>query len=247
MLFTSWIALCGWNKFTTSLLRAIYSIHAIHFEPHARLPSFLLGSFHQALCVSLECPTMSSAVGPTHPPQLQMELRHSRISTQTWSSHGTKAFWSAFLICGVVLPLIWLPLHLCLGQQAALGPCTTAFTHRQQQGRSIACGPFATGQAMSQPCKARENSLPRLRCWSVRTRHLKLVLVCLLWFISGFRRSINDCTFLLWCFCPDLGINTPPSIAPRWGDREQQPRYVPRTIPYEKEMKKGTQLWELPH
>lgn len=47
----------------------------------------------------------------------------------------------------------------------------------------------------------------------VRTRHLKtkLVLICLIWFISGFRRSINDCTFLLRCFCLDLSINTPPN------------------------------------
>lgn len=60
-------------------------------------------------------------------------------------------------------------------------------------------------------CKARKNFLHRLGCWSVRTRHLKLVLVHLIWFISGFRRSINDCTFLLWCFCLNLSINTPPS------------------------------------
>lgn len=128
MLFTSWIALCGWNKFTASLLRAIYSIHAIHFEPHARLPSFLLGNFHQALPVSLEFHTMSSPVGLTHPPQLQMQLRHSMISTQTWRSHGTEGL----LICThdlcCCVALIWLPLHLCLGQRAALGPCATAFT-----------------------------------------------------------------------------------------------------------------------
>lgn len=79
----------------------------------------------------------------------------------------------------------------------------------------------------------------------MRTRHLKtrLVLIHLIWFISGFRRSINDCTFLLRCFCLDLSINTPP---PRRGDREQQPPSpFPGTVPgtillhREKEMKKG--------
>lgn len=75
MLFTSWIALCGWNKLISSLLKAIYSIHTILFEPHARLPSFLLGSTHQAicdtaLCVSPKCHAMPSPVGPAqHTPR----------------------------------------------------------------------------------------------------------------------------------------------------------------------------------
>lgn len=128
MLFTSWIALCGWNKLTASLLRAIYSIHAMQFKPHARLPSFLLGSFHQALRVSLECHTMSSPVGPTHPPQLQMQLRHSTISTQPWRSHGAEGLSSCTHDLCCCVALIWLPLHLRLGQRAALGPCTIAFT-----------------------------------------------------------------------------------------------------------------------
>lgn len=128
MLFTTWIALCGRNKFTASLLRAIYSIHAMHFKPHARLPSFLLGSFHQALRVSLECHTMSSPVGPTHPPQLQMQLRHSTISTQPWRSHGAEGLSSCTHDLCCCVALIWLPLQLRLGQRAALGPCTIAFT-----------------------------------------------------------------------------------------------------------------------
>lgn len=238
MLFTSWIALCGWNKFTASLLRAIYSIHAIHFEPHARLPSFLLGNFHQVLPVSLEFHTMSSPVGPTHPPQLQMQLRHSMISTQTWRSHGTEGL----LICThdlcCCVALIWLPLHLCLGQRAALGPCATAFT---PQTVPVVHGPLplishAHVGVEEPPLKGSESSgsalswtginwqshvttlksqgkLPSQTEVLVRTRHLKtkLVLICLIWFISGFRRSINDCTFLLRCFCLDLSINTPPN------------------------------------
>lgn len=65
MLFTSWMALCGWNRLISSLLRAIYSTLAIPFEPHARLLSFLPGSSHQALCVSLRCHAMPAPVGPS--------------------------------------------------------------------------------------------------------------------------------------------------------------------------------------
>lgn len=237
MLFTSWIALCGWNKFTTSLLRAIYSIHAIHLEPHARLPSFLLGSFHQALCVSLECHTMSSPVGPSHPPQLQMLLRHSRVFTQTWSSHGTKGLLicTCDLCCCVAPDLAPTPplsrtascpwsLHHCLcptdstssAWSIALGkPCTRGLSNNLWRALTATVQPYhgqeSTDKAMSWLCKARENFLHRPRCWSVRARHLKLVLIHLIWFISGFRRRINDCTFLLWCSCLDLSVNTSPS------------------------------------
>lgn len=136
MLFTSWIALCGWNKLTSSLLRAIYSIHAILFEPHARLPSFLLGSSHQALRVSLKCHAMPSPVGPTqHTPcatpdatQSQHDLYPDMKLPWGWKSfictHGSWCY----------VALIWLSLHLCLGRRAVLGPCTTAFSPQTSIG-----------------------------------------------------------------------------------------------------------------
>lgn len=64
---------------------------------------------------------------------------------------------------------------------------------------------------LTEPCHSLAKPGKTLRCWSVRTRHLKLVLIHLIWFISGLRRSTNGFTFLLWYFCLDLSINTSPS------------------------------------
>lgn len=93
-------------------------------------------------------------------------------------------------------------------------PCTCGLRNSLWGALTAVVQPDMDRHRLTKPCHslAKPGKTSFLgRGVGLRARHLKLVLTHLIWFISGFRRSINDCAFLLWCFCLNLSINTPPN------------------------------------
>lgn len=164
---------------------------------------------------------------------------------------GLKVFWSALMALGVMLP--WFGSHhFCWGQWAVHGPCKASSTPQPSIGsawsvvlnepcthglksnfwRALTVGVGTGvqpphGQAPAGKVIPGKTAFEEQRCQSVWISHFKtkLVLTDLIWVIAGFRRSRNDCTFQLWCFCQSFGINTLSSqySAKKRGQRANNP------------------------
>lgn len=218
MFFSSWTALCGWNR-VSSLLRATYSVHAILFEPHAKSPLFLLGSSHQticdsALCACLKCRAMPSPVGRAQHTlcnsaiQSQHDPYSCRKFPQGWRTSDLHSRLLMFTVLNTSFMVRMVNCSLSLydylyptdksWQCVVHCPQWAILTVNHSLWRALT-GELGTGvhphttdsQLWEKSChslKQRKNFLHRSKMWS---RHLrtKLVLVDLIGVIAGFWRT----------------------------------------------------------